>query len=603
MLLDTVDSHGGFMPDDLPCALDLEYTHSSVTASQVLDSITEWLELVWVATGKTPILYTYPAFWASLTRDVPEDRLRAFKHFPLWIAHYRSKSLGAWVPEPWERWDIWQYSGKSLVSGIPVICDTNIFEGGIDALHAFARGLPMTTRIVQEGCGGTRDIIVIYNLTSTWDFKILKAVGPKPMIVNVTGPAFTQYYSDTGHGKIEPLPELLGWAAERVGVKLGRVTLVGFSEGCQAIRTQLLEGHTPFACVAVDGIHGGYPATNFNREVKPWQDFIQLALNGNHVFCASHSGLTYVEQLPNPYASVHTMLQRITGWELSLPKDGTFVVTREGNVSVYSYGDGYGNPHRAAHVKQAREVLPFILAEELGPWLVEMQGTVVTEPAHAAPTVPLGERCVEWSMGHLGVKEDPLGSNSGPLIDAWREPAVRGYGEQAYRLNLPPCDWCGFLACAAVQACLAEGEAPPHGYRAGVVEIVEDTIDNRHPEYVGRWVPIGRVLIGEWQPRTGDLAVYDRSQPGRPDTSWWRHVNRVIEYDPTERQFTAIGGNETHEVRISEHSTLEDKLLGFVTYPQIEQQTPTLTDEERKAIEYSVQLCLMEAADAVARHA
>jgi hypothetical protein len=178
----------------------------------------------------------------------------------------------------------------------------------------------------------------------------------------------------------------------------------------------------------------------------------------------------------------------------------------------------------------------------------------------------LGQRCVDWSLAKLGLKESPVGSNDGPEIRQWRKHCVRGNKP----LGLGPVEWCSILVSEAMRVSLEEGEKPPHGFRAGAIELVEDAKDIRRiGGYSSKWIRSEDVFKGAFVPNPGDLAIYDRSQPGKPNTTWWRHVNRVIAYDAATGTFSAIGGNEgVGEVRKSEHSIHEPRLLGFVAYPQ-----------------------------------
>jgi len=233
-------------------------------------------------------------------------------------------------------------------------------------------------------------------------------------------------------------------------------------------------------------------------------------------------------------------------------------------------------------------------------------------PVHRLPEVPvppvaggtLGERCVEWLMQHLGEKEQPAGSNDSLLIRKWLAPCARGYGDKRIVLGLSKVNWCAAAQCAAMQACLLPGEVPPHDYRAGVVEIVEDTYpgnDGLMP-FAGRYVPVEATRNGTFFPSIGDLVVYDRSDPSRPETSWFRHVNRVVRFDTSTGIFQTIGGNEGDAVKVAEHHIGEAKILGWVHYPVPE--TPPapvelFSERERREIQAQVALCLRNMADAM----
>jgi hypothetical protein len=131
------------------------------------------------------------------------------------------------------------------------------------------------------------------------------------------------------------------------------------------------------------------------------------------------------------------------------------------------------------------------------------------------------------------------------------------------KLGLTSGNWCAAAVCAALEACRRPGERAPHGYRAAVVELVQDLMAE------GLWRPVDVVRAGRWRPQTGDLAIYDRSVPGRADTAWWRHVNRVVLWRE-DGTFQTNGGNEAGGGwAIDEHRVGEPRLLGFGEYPRL----------------------------------
>jgi len=209
-------------------------------------------------------------------------------------------------------------------------------------------------------------------------------------------------------------------------------------------------------------------------------------------------------------------------------------------------------------------------------------------------TQTLGERCVEVAMAELKakVKEEPLGSNTGKRIREYLYPCVRG--DRNTRLGLTASNWCMAFASWCLFKAKRDDEVPPHGYRAGVVEAVADTRDPK-ARWSGQWVPIEQVRTGKWVPREGDLAVYDRSQRGRPSTSWWRHVNRVVKYELDTGMFLAVGGNEQQKVTLAQHTIASDRMLGFIAYPASNVQAITreeLTPEEKVQISHLVYLTI-----------
>ena len=117
-------------PGDLPAALDIEVTDGASPAA-LLSCATAWLAAVESATGKRPIVYTYPSFWRS-TLSNPADL--AGHH--LWISHLAVASPT--IPGSWPAWVFWQYDKKPL-SGVPAATtDLNAFNGTYDDLTKLA---------------------------------------------------------------------------------------------------------------------------------------------------------------------------------------------------------------------------------------------------------------------------------------------------------------------------------------------------------------------------------------------------------------------------------------------------------------------------------
>lgn len=171
----------------------------------------------------------------------------------------------------------------------------------------------------------------------------------------------------------------------------------------------------------------------------------------------------------------------------------------------------------------------------------------------------LGERALAWSEAEAarGAGEDPKGSNGGPDVEAYFKGARRRGSEEL--LGLKSGNWCAAGASAALYAVLEPGETPPHGWRAGVVELVDDAKDQ------GLWVTVDEIRDGAPPPSRGDLAIYDRSEPENPSSAWWRHVNRIVEWRD-DGTFRTLGANEGDGWGYGEHSLDEPKLLGFIRY-------------------------------------
>lgn len=190
------------------------------------------------------------------------------------------------------------------------------------------------------------------------------------------------------------------------------------------------------------------------------------------------------------------------------------------------------------------------------------------------PATPLGERCLLLAQNEMaaGVKANPYGQpNTGPRVREYLAGCVRdlngdGIVAPTERLGLTVGNWCAAFQSWLLEQCTAEGEARPHLWRAGVVEIEFDAKQR------GIWHSVEEVRAGTWSPNRGDLMVWDRSDPSDPSTAWWRHVNRFLWWtSPEWTHFETIGGNEQRTILRQKYrgGNVDDpKLLGCVSYYQ-----------------------------------
>lgn len=118
-------------PGDLPPVLDLE-SNGGLTPAELADWTATFLTAVESATGRTPILYTYPTFWAASMAGSA-----AFTRYPLWIAHL---NVTAPTIGPWANWTFWQHSSTGTVAGIAAVAgtDLNRFNGTAAELAGLA---------------------------------------------------------------------------------------------------------------------------------------------------------------------------------------------------------------------------------------------------------------------------------------------------------------------------------------------------------------------------------------------------------------------------------------------------------------------------------
>ena len=117
---------------DLPPVLDLEVL-DGLDAQTVINNALKWISAVETATGRKPIVYTYPSFW--------EDKLgnpTQFSNYPLWIANFGTRTPA--LPNAWRSWAFHQYSESGQLQGIQGNVDLNQFNGTLDDLQKLLKG-------------------------------------------------------------------------------------------------------------------------------------------------------------------------------------------------------------------------------------------------------------------------------------------------------------------------------------------------------------------------------------------------------------------------------------------------------------------------------
>jgi len=124
------------------------------------------------------------------------------------------------------------------------------------------------------------------------------------------------------------------------------------------------------------------------------------------------------------------------------------------------------------------------------------------------------EDAMQFAASHVGVREQPAGSNSGPLIDAWTR--LAGYAS--------PVPWCGcFVNACIVAAGVPSGASWGIGYTPYII--------TRAKSGAGGW---SWHAIGQ----RGDLALFD-SGPGGPTAV---HVE-IVRTRLSGTNYATIGGN------------------------------------------------------------
>ncbi len=144
--LTAIEATGGLGVGDLPAMLDIECPtaatqgasqanceHSGdsgwATAAVLKQRIFDWLDTVENATGRKPIIYSYPSWFAAVA--MTDARLA---DYPLFIASYNSCAT---IPTPWTTAVFWQYSATGTVPGLAAGADVDRFFGSDADLDAF----------------------------------------------------------------------------------------------------------------------------------------------------------------------------------------------------------------------------------------------------------------------------------------------------------------------------------------------------------------------------------------------------------------------------------------------------------------------------------
>ena len=119
---------GRDVASELPPVLDLEST-GGLAPADLVTWAHAFLDRLQARTGRVPMIYTGPSFWAGATGDSHE-----FTRYPLWVAHYETSSPR--VPGGWPTWTFWQYTSSSAVPGVTGAVDASYFQGSPGQLAA-----------------------------------------------------------------------------------------------------------------------------------------------------------------------------------------------------------------------------------------------------------------------------------------------------------------------------------------------------------------------------------------------------------------------------------------------------------------------------------
>ena len=122
-------------------------------------------------------------------------------------------------------------------------------------------------QVVQAGRGAVRPLVVAYHVIAN----LRPHVSADTAILSYVGKPFSQSYAAFTGASPDLDAIATRYAAELGAEAFWPILLLGFSEGCQGIRTQLRAGFSPSAILAIDGIHSNLPPAPWQLEV--WRDW------------------------------------------------------------------------------------------------------------------------------------------------------------------------------------------------------------------------------------------------------------------------------------------------------------------------------------------
>ena len=321
--------------------------------------------------------------------------------------------------------------------------------------------------------------------------------------------------------------------------------LVGYSAGGHRVRDCLDLVRDGDVVITADATHASLESRPQTMPLRPWLELGERATSGAVRWLSSHTYLTYVESLREPYYATVTVMRRAS--RLLLPESclvGSVERRDVGGLSIWSYESGPADG--PAHARQVREALPMMLAiatAESRP-LDGHHGVPLCDPrspielvherlwARHGRTPTLGELALERARAWLetGVAEI-AGPESHPMIYAALQRCVRD--GRPVGLTSDETDW-----CAAAASAWCEWLTP----RISVRELVEDA----------RTRAAWRDVASGYVPVPGDLEVYARA--GEDPRRGGRGHVAIVE-SRSDAGSVTIGGNERNAVRrTTEHA-------------------------------------------------
>jgi hypothetical protein len=187
-------------------------------------------------------------------------------------------------------------------------------------------------RIVQQGSGDPRPLLLVYHLNRSNDASLREAAPTNALIVNDTR---TDQYA-----QLDRLGMTIDKLSSEAGVRsFTPVVLAGFSEGGLVTKRLLDMGADPDALVIADGTYGS--------DYVSWKKYADRAKARERAMLASYSAGT-----DRPWAG----LRAVTGFDLKFgPALSEPTKYEQGSLVVLGYPDG-------DHPVQGRGVMPKMIA-------------------------------------------------------------------------------------------------------------------------------------------------------------------------------------------------------------------------------------------------
>jgi hypothetical protein len=343
--------------------------------------------------------------------------------------------------------------------------------------------------------------------------------------------------------------------------------LIGYSAGCQAVRSHLRGGIKPVAVVTIDGTHASLPPLAWQVDV--WSNLAEQARKGKVLWVATClAAHRYVERLPQGrYSATSTVLAAALGLPLlatakpspaplpSYPGPTVFEVS-EGDLHLLAYGSQ--DTDKAAHAAQQQVVLPHVLREYVAPWIAASaeEDTPVTD--RTPPPMPTPVRfALDAGLAVLAVAQQDLDAS---IRESWAHndgPEIRALYLEPLKLA-PGSNYCA----AAVASWIRRAEklygvkvpiTGGPGAKATLAELIRS----------GLWTPVAKMNHDDVRP--GCLLVWDRSVPGKPDTNWQGHIGICVDRNGGSAytiEANADRGRETNAVAMVERQLNDPRLLG-----------------------------------------